>query len=447
MLITYIITCPLNAMDFNFDDEESKRVREKFAGFNMVVVKSMQESMKKSAREKDDNDILEETIIKIPPIEYFPNFTLPQVEFEKRVVNIFYPNKNMQVFKPSTEPHGGASLVKVFKYQTETVAALKIYDPLELEDESENIAELFKDPIFECFSTLYVKSFLDQFPSNHFKFSALNCAGLNTNPEEDNKKSFFLLFEGASGNSFADLCTVDLILSDNGVFIGYLADIAKAFAALRQFTRKEHQIHEKFQSLGESYDRILTNFKQHLIDQDTEFNKETFAGGEILFRLIQEFKQHLEEKDSNLETAYLPDLSMIHEDAHIGNIFYDVQANTQKVTFIDYETALRSFRQNGDPLKDIGFFLGSLWQKVALIRDKITDIPNEALYKKATELKNFFIGLYLNETNQVDQINQAFERVTLHMWSRVCYSGELNDYSPDVINCIQFFGKCDLTIQ
>ena len=32
-------------MDFNFDDEESKRVREKFAGFNMAVVKSMQESM------------------------------------------------------------------------------------------------------------------------------------------------------------------------------------------------------------------------------------------------------------------------------------------------------------------------------------------------------------------------------------------------------------------
>lgn len=442
MLITYI-ACPLNAMDSSYD-EESKRIREKFAGFNGVVVKTMQESMEKSAREKNDYDILEETILKISPIEYFPNFTLPQDEFEKHVVNIFYPNKNMQIFEPTTEPHGGASLVKVFKYQTETVAALKIYDPSESGDESENIAELFKDPIFECFSTLYVKSFLDQFTSNHFKFSALNCAGLNTNPEENNKKSFFLLFEGASGNSFSDLCIADLILSDNGIFIGYLTDIAKAFADLHQLTRKEHQAFEKIKSLNESYDRILTNLKQHLVDEDTEFKEESFAGGEILFRQIQAFKERMEDKDSNVQTAYLPDLSMIHEDAHIGNIFYDAQAKSQRVTFIDYETALRSFRQNGDPLKDIGFFLGSLWQKVALIRDEISNISNEALYAKAKDLKIFFIESYLSETHQVDQIKQASERITLHMWSRVCYSGELNDYSSNVINCIQFFGKCDL---
>jgi len=422
---------------------EDSSSQEKFLALSKEVIQCMTKSMQEADRGQEDIDILQQTISTIPLNDHCPIFKLPGSTFAWDIVNIFYHNKEMKICKPSTTPHGGAADVLIFKQQTENVAALKIYTPIN--NDSQDIFELFEFPIFECFSTLYIKSFLDQFSMTQFKFSTLNLAGLNINPET-NEKSFFMLFEGASGNSIDELCTADLILSGYDTLIGYLIDISKAFAELHKLTKGNHLVPEKLKSLAESYFRVSNNISQHLPLEDEKFKVTSFEGGETLLTKIQNFKEYIEQQDKEEGTAYIRDLSITHDDAHIGNIFYDMRAISKKVTFIDYETALRSFRQNGDPFKDLGFFLGSLWQKIALIKDEVV-IDDEILYQKAKQLKETFVNVYLGEINQIEQSKKAIDRVTLYMWSRMCYSGELKEYSTNVIKCIQYIGERELTIQ
>lgn len=436
------IICSSGSSENSSTSTDNSSPQEKFLALSTEVIQHMTLSMQAADRGQEDIDILQQTIDIIPLKDHCPIFKLLDSTFAWDIVKIFYHNERMEICKPSTTPHGGAADVLIFKQQTKNVAALKIYTPIG--DDSQDIFELFQFPIFECFSTLYIKSFLDQFSPAYFKFSTLNIAGLNINPDNQ-QKSFFMLFEGAAGDSVDGLCTANLIISDLDTLIGYITDISKAFAELHQLTKVNHLVPEKIRSLSESYFRVSNNINQHLLE-DGKFKVNSFGGGEILLTKIQAFKEHVEQQDSNEETAYLRDLSLTHEDAHIGNIFYDVHAIIKKVTFIDYETALRSFRKNGDPLKDLGFFLGSLWQKIALVKDKVT-IDDESLYQQAKQLKEIFVRVYLEETKQIVQLKEAIDRVTLYMWSRMCYSGELIEYSQNVIKCIQFFGERDLTIQ
>ena len=384
-------------------------------------------------RPGDDDLILLEKVGEDITPDSFPLVTIPEGtspdDCVKTLYQIFMNNSRaLTVVDPETDPMGGA-VVRILKEGINTIAAIKLY---EIEDDE------FIDPLYECFSTLYIKSIIDRMAtrSTLFKFVDLRLAGVY---KQGSRSNFFMIFDGASGQSIDTLCSVEAIMSleeNSGLLMHALEKTASAFAQLHQVTSGTFTKREKIIAISHSYTNASVALNRHLLQSPSPKGDDDASISKIfreIFPRVQSFKDRIAAEDASEGMAYDRALSLAHGDAHRGNIFFDQESGD--VTFIDYETALRSFRHDADPLKDVGCFLGSIWLKIAVL-----DEDPDHLYGVANNLRNRFTVKYLEQKLEgAENLEKALERIKFYMWARMFYSDEISGLSQSTMERVKNF--------
>lgn len=406
-------------------------IAEQYKGVEGQIMDSMRRAVGEAEVGDDDLVVLEKVSAEIDK-DSFRNIPLdadlPIDECVKRLYQLLpgSADEDLSVRDPQTVPMGGAEAVRILGTPGEAKAAIKIFDVGESFDG-------FEMPFYECLSTIYVQSLFQTQPDSMvFRFAALEIAGLY---HQGAKNSFFMIFRGAPGHSIDSLCSnVDILTKTRSEFLGVIDRTALAFAQLHQFTKAAATKQPTLRLIANSYQAASNELLRRLTG-DSEGEELVITGRFAAFLpKIEELKKRLLAEDGDSGTAYLRDMALTHGDAHVGNVFYDFASG--QVTFIDYETALKSFQRDADPLKDLGCFLGSVWLKLASMDEQ----PQEQLYEMAMATRETLVRQYMGyKKEDLAFIEKVLQRVKLYMWNRLFYSGELVACSPETITRIEYF--------
>ena len=402
-------------------------VLEKMERTTNLIRDSMHETVQ-IAKEEDYQVILSRVSEAIGP-KNFHDFPLePDSHLGCTLYQRVYGSGDLHEQNPETIPQKGTVVQLV-----DGVAGKKAFKL--------NVSEFSPDSFHECFSTIYIQSVIKSLPDTvMFRFTSLEIAGLY-HQEECQQGRLFMISECASGHSidnYADIVTCE---EEEGVqdFLSVISRTAIAFAQLHQYTKRELEKEFVLQAIARSYETALERIKKHLLNYRRDISTREIA---ITVRFydflsdIDNFSDRIVKEDEDLSTAYLRNTTLIHGDAHIGNIFYD--CDTDRVTFIDYRTAIESFKYDADPLKDLGCFLESVWLKLA----GVDGLP-ERLYEIAVCTRNVLIRYYMeNKGENLEFLEKVSQRVKLYMWCQLFdffYSLDEMEYSAETIECLKYF--------
>lgn len=267
--------------------------------------------------------------------------------------------------------------------------------------------------IFECLSTLYIHTHMEFLGgSTTFRFASLEAVGMHY--EKNKIKSLFMVSEFAAGRSIEDIFIDMLEKNDSQGFLKVMGRVAVAFAQLHEGT-KGASTREKILF---SYEETLEKANKFFIHFLYSYFIRPSAQKDLI---MQEFTPFLEEieklytqirqEESEISAR---STSVIHGDAHMKNIFHD--DSTGRVTFIDFQTVIFSYKRDADPLKDVGCFLESLWLKLACMKNRS---PQE-LYEMGTEARNIFVQQYIEHIEKGSLTEEkALRRVKYYMWSQL----------------------------
>ena len=286
----------------------------------------------------------------------------------------------------------------------------------------------------ECFSTIYIQSIIQSLPYPDpalFKFSPLEMAGLY---HQQSENGVFIISECASGHSIDRFAAIVKNQENDKLFLWIISRTAKAFAQLHQSTKRELGREAALNAIARSYNTTLEGITNSLIDDPQIDDPSVIITRDSLSK-INDFCRNIIKEDEHPDTAYLRNIALVHGDPHVGNIFYD--GETDSVTFIDYETAIRSFRRDADSLKDLGCFLESVWLTLAGIQERAP----QQLYELALLTRRTLISCYMECEDEL-----ALQRVKLYMWCQlfdfISSPGIRSEYA-DRIKCIQYFLSCE----
>lgn len=255
---------------------------------------------------------------------------------------------------------------------TKIKRALKVYE----------VSEEEKDYLYELLSCLFVKEKLEEVTLKGICFANLENACFWQSA--DDKKKFVLVFEGAKGKDIESAI-------EGGQELDTLLPIARAFAKLHLGTQKATTEGPDY---TESHALALSN----IID--------LFSKKMNLILLNQDKKPNVTHSKS-----------LIHRDAHIGNIVYDAESGL--VTFIDYETAFDHVIQGADPVRDIGCFMISVWTKIFLMHQDTASF--EGNYEKLSLFRKKFSDAYLSVHKISQTADELLDHLKLHMWGYAGY--------------------------
>ena len=334
-------------------------------------------------------------------------------DYRSYIQNTLYNSSHNIIFEtPDTNPQGGGEVL-IFKYGERLTAAIKIYD---LGDEDDDIR-----PLQEIFSWIYVKKIIGPKIANSI------CYLPNLQYFFGCDEKIIMILEGASGQSLESICSEYLKVEP--VPQPFKTALKANAVALAQFHKNTeinplNRVQIKV-LLQNSYNNSLmygsfsadpVTLKQKIIDNLLKLQS----------KLHLRLQKNLENLSLNRKTC------TTHGDAHVGNIFYNPENG--KVTLIDYETAFNSFKNDGDPFKDIGCFLGSIWFKISASNQ-------QNAFETGNEIRLNFILEYLKQigyfcTYELTEENisrdlDIIDPIKFYMWARMTYSGELKDLSEE----------------
>ncbi len=303
--------------------------------------------------------------------------------------------------------------------------------------------EVSTDSLHECFSTIYIQSVMKSLPKDViFRFAPLEVAGFYN--RADQQRRLFMISQCAQGRS-VDHYTADALYDSEKLhkFLDVISRSAVAFAQLHQHTKVELDTHKERELtlIMGSYSEALREIKMHIANHawNTYANESERAITVKFYEflsLIDKFSEHIISEDEK-PGAYLRNTTLIHGDAHIGNIFCDTVSGL--TTFVDYSTAIRSFKRDADPLKDLGCFLESVWLKLA----RNDDLNIEYLYRVAKKAKDKLIHSYMEYKGE-DSVffENISQRVKLYMWCQLFeyfYSLDAWEETMETIECLKYF--------
>lgn len=288
----------------------------------------------------------------------------------------------------------------------------------EAEDLGHEMEEEETEPehFYELLSCLFIKKKIDEKIGGRansegnirIDFSEVEIASFWT---VDGLEKFVLIFKGANGQD------VDALVQGENSFKTILP-VARAFASL----------HQKTQFDGEP---VYEEPNQNALENINKLLEE---------KLVYTLGDMGQRKEA---TPHAPH-SIIHRDAHIGNIIYDQDNNL--VTFIDYETAFESLFGGADPIRDLGCFMISVWTKILRARQDAGQV--KAIYSSLKNFRDSFIGAYISareDTNPLSEQN-VLNQLKLHMWGYAGYfiSGNFATLDDLKDETIKFLLETDL---
>lgn len=294
--------------------------------------------------------------------------------------------------------------------------------------------------LFECLSSLYIQTYIQLFREpTIFRFATLEAIGVHC--ENYKIKSLFMVSEFAPGNSIDTF--VDKIDKNNSQeCLRAISRVAAAFAQLHEVTKGQSTEKETFFSYEETVEKVskpltfLNYFTKPSTQKDLIMEQFSPFLGEIKKLYIQIAREE--------SLCLARNSSLIHGDAHIKNIFYDYF--TDRVTFIDFQTAIFSYRCNADPLKDLGCFLESLWLKLACLDDRT---PPE-LYEIGVQARTTFMEQYIMHIKETSlSTEKMLQRIKYYMWSQLFdffYSLDKLEYSQNTFVCLRYFLSLEFNI-
>ncbi len=230
--------------------------------------------------------------------------------------------------------------------------------------------ELLLDSFNESASVIYVQHLVSTLPGSViFKFTPLEKVALY-HQEDAQQRRMFMVSECASGHSIDNYVAIITTAEESGLekFLWVISRTAMAFAQLHKHTERVLEQNLILLAVARSYEATTERIKRHLFNFHQQVITNEIGITTLFYEFlmnIDNFSKHIMQKDNDLKTAFLRNTSLIHGDAHTGNVFYD--GETDSVTFIDYSTAMESFKHDADPLKEIGCFLESVWLKLAAV--------------------------------------------------------------------------------
>ncbi len=252
--------------------------------------------------------------------------------------------------------------------------------------------ELLLDSFNESASVIYVQHLVSTLPGSViFKFTPLEKVALY-HQEDAQQRRMFMVSECAPGHSIDNYVAIITTAEESGLekFLWVISRTAMAFAQLHKHTERVLEQNLILLAVARSYEATTERIKRHLFNFHQQVITNEIGITTLFYEFlmnIDNFSKHIMQKDNDLKTAFLRNTSLIHGDAHTGNVFYD--GETDSVTFIDYSTAMESFKHDADPLKEIGCFLESVWLKLAavdgMLPEQLYDISQ---YAQETLLSN-----------------------------------------------------------
>lgn len=393
-----------------------------------LIKDSMHEAITK-AQEESSEVILNE-VSKAISLKTFHNFSLDDDSpIGRTLYCLVYGREASCEYDPETVPQQGTIVQLV-----EGAAGKKAFKV--------DINESSTDSLHECFSIIYIQSVMESLPKTvTFRFAPLEVAGFYNRAQQ---RRLFMISECAQGHS-VDHYTVDALYESEKLrnFLDVIRHTAVAFAQLHQHTKVELDARKERERIliMSSYSEALREIKMRLANHtwNTYANESekaiTVKFYEFLY-LIDQFSERIISEDEKPD-AYLRNTTLIHGDANIGNIFCDTVAGL--ITFVDYSTAIKSFKRDADPLKEIGFFLESVWLKLA----RNDDLNIEYLYRVAKKAKDKLIHSYMEYKGE-DPVffEKISQRVKLYMWCQLFgyfYSLDAWEETVETIECLKYF--------
>ncbi len=404
----------------------SKEFAFRFDILSTKILNFMNESIKKN------NDIDVEYILNITYqtfcLENFCSLNVGIAEnFQTYIKEVYYKGHHTVLFEePDTLPQGGGA-VSILKDGDKIIGVAKIFN-FPNEDDDELLC-----PFYEMFSCIFIKYNIDKHHMNDIfcfpKLQYMEC-------QKGDDIKIIMVFEGATGKSLESICAENLksaIVSES--LENALKAIANSFAIFHHATKND----------------VLTTLKTTALLKKSYYNSLLSQSDETTSLRSHISQSLLKLQDHIVETENTPNRKMciIHGDGHVGNIFYDITSN--RVTFVDYETAFNSFKKDADPLKDVGCFLGSLWFRIAR-----QDYELEQKFSLADKVRSNFIRQYINNSNWSEfSLSETVEdgipndyimdRIKFYMWARMTYSGELNELNADEVSILKYLFDEDLS--
>ena len=308
--------------------------------------------------------------------------------------------------------------------------------------------ELLLDSFNESVSIIYVQHLVSTFPgSDIFKFTPLEKVALY-HQEDAQQRRMFMISECAPGHSIDNYVAIITTAEESSLekFLWVISRTAMAFAQLHKRTERVLKENLILLAVARSYEATTERIKRHLFNFHQQVITNEIGITTLFYEFLMDidhFSKHIMQKDNDLRTAFLRNTSLIHGDAHTGNVFYD--GETDSVTFIDYSTAIESFKHDADPLKEIGCFLESVWLKLAAVDEMLP----EQLYDIAVRTRNTLIKFYMQGKGEdIGRLEDASQRVKLYMWCQLFdffYSLDSMPYPAETIECIKHFLRRDFS--
>ena len=309
---------------------------------------------------------------------------------------------------------------------------------------------LLRDSFNESASIIYVQHLVSTLPGSFiFKFSPLEKVALY-HQEDAQQRHMFMVSECAQGHSIDSYVAIITALEESNLekFLWVISRTAIAFAQLHKHTERVLEENLILLAVARSYEATTERIKRHLFNFHQQVMTNETGITTLFYEFlidIDKFSKRIMQKDNDLKTAFLRNTSLIHGDAHTGNIFYDAEIDS--VTFIDYSTAMESFKHDADPLKEVGCFLESVWLKLAAVDGMLP----EQLYDIAVRTRNTLIKFYMQgkgEDEDIKRLEEASQRVKLYMWCQLFdffYSLDNMPYPAETIECLKHFLRRDFS--